>query len=189
MSVSYIIDSKLFKENLINQLSCNICQQSPNCTKCHPDLLPKVNVNYSCARTIWNDSAFELYQTARAARLYRGQQTPKAEILGLKTHHNFNVSDWNPLPKFPKPLNPIPDTPQPTKQQIENKKHQCSLCHKKFSRKDSILRHKRKSCVLDINSDYNRKSKFFKCNHCQRIFGLKKNLNQHLKNKHLRLNQ
>ena len=158
------------------------------CTKCHPDLIPEMKQKYSCDPTIWNGSAFGLYQISKAARIHRGQPTPKAEILRLT---NFNKMDKNfKLPDFRmKSTAKLSNTNKPSRQQkIDNNKikHLCPTCGKEFSRKDSILRHQRKSCIKDMNSNYNKKSRPFRCKQRHKSSSSNEKRNQHLINKHSR---
>ena len=182
------------KNTLINQLPCNKCQQSPNCTKCHPDLIPERKVKYTCDPVIWNGSAYGLYQISKAARINRGQQTPKAEILRLKTLNmrsnkpNLPVAPLDTKMKSTKKIQntnkPSPYTHKPSTKE-NNNKHSCPKCGEEFARKWCLDRHQRKSCTKNVNSDYNKKSRPFKCEQCLRSFGLKKNLRQHFINKHI----
>ena len=136
--------------------------------------MPEMKRKYSCDPTIWNGSAFGLYQIAKAARIHRNRPTPKAEILGLKSLNKNNESYKLPLVLQISESKPI----------VPNTKHLCPMCSKTFSRKDSVYKHQRTACVMNIDSRYNKKAKAFRCEQCHKSFGLKKNLRQHMKNKH-----
>ena len=102
----------------------------------------------------------------------------------------WNLDYYNPLPNFvlPRPISPLPATPkhnQTNNNEKSDEKYNCSLCLKKFSLKESINRHLRKSCMNNPMSVYCKKQRPYQCKECGNKFGLEKNLQQHIRNKHI----
>ena len=159
---------------LMNQLPCNKCQQSPNCTKCHPDLIPEMKQKYSCDPTIWNGSAYGSYQISKNARINRGQPTPKAEILGL-----------TPLNKMDAILKPslVPlDTRTKSTTKLSNAPYtqQFSTLQKVDNNKQTVGR-KRLNTMNNNKSEQNKK-RLFECPTCNKTYTQKYNLRRHKKN-------